>query len=329
MDLAIKEAYKYYGLTYPNPPVGAVVVKNGAIVSIDAHKIAGEPHAEVNAIKQAYINITNDTKIIDIINPTDIHNYLYENHNNIFNDCDIYVTLEPCNHYGKTPPCALLLERLRFNRVIIGSLESNAGAEGGAKRLQDIGIEVIPNIMQKESKSLLDIFDKTVVEDKPFVFFKYAQSINGTIDGGYLSCSESLDMVHALRDRCDLLIIGGNSVRVDRPTLDARRVDGKAPDILIYSKSTDFDTTIPLFGIKNRKVYISNSLDIIKDYRYIMVEGGSGMLKSFANIADNVLLYTTPNLCDGGYKINSNIKCEYKYFGKSGVDIYSWLKILK
>jgi diaminohydroxyphosphoribosylaminopyrimidine deaminase/5-amino-6-(5-phosphoribosylamino)uracil reductase len=327
MDLAIKEAYKYFGFTYPNPPVGAVVVRDCAILSISAHKLSGTPHAEVNAIKEAYLHITNDKNIVDITDPTQIHEYLYQNHNNIFNDCDIYVTLEPCNHYGKTPPCALLLENLRFKRVIIGSLESNSNAEGGAKRLSDIGIDVISGIKEKESKELLSIFDKSVVEDKPYIFFKYAQTINGTISGGYLSCSESLDMVHHLRDKCDLLIIGGNSVRVDRPTLDARRVDGKAPDVLIYSNSKEFDKDIPLFNIPNREVYISNSLDIIKDYRFIMVEGGSGMLRSFRDIIDSILLFTTPNISDGGYKMDSDIKTEYIHFDRVGVDIFAWLKV--
>ena len=106
LQLAIDEAWKYQFLTYPNPAVGAVlIVKNKVFIS--AHKKAGLPHAEVNVIYEAYKHFF---KAPDLTTSNDIHNFLYQNHNNFFNDAILYVTLEPCNHYGKTPPCSLLIK---------------------------------------------------------------------------------------------------------------------------------------------------------------------------------------------------------------------------
>jgi diaminohydroxyphosphoribosylaminopyrimidine deaminase/5-amino-6-(5-phosphoribosylamino)uracil reductase len=327
LDLAISEAWKYFGLTYPNPPVGSLITIDDKIISINCHKKYGEPHAEVNAIKDAYYKLTNDQNILNITDATKLHEYLYRNHNNIFKNATIYVTLEPCNHYGKTPPCAILIENLGFKRVVIGTLENNTQAEGGAKRLQNSGIDVVSGMLKEECDSLLAIFNKTINNEK-FVFFKYAQKINGVIDGGYISSKESLKLVHNLRDKCDLLVIGGNSVRVDRPTLDARMIDGKAPDILILSNQKDFDKSIPLFNVPNREVYISDSLDIIDRYKFVMVEGGSKMLQSFSKIADFLLLFQAPSIKSGGYKIDADINLETKYFSKIGVDLYMWSKII-
>lgn len=328
MNLAIQEAWKYFGITYPNPPVGAVVVKNGAILAISSHNKAGFAHAEVNAIKEAYHKLTKDEQILNIDSPNDIHNYLYDNHNRLFEDATIYVTLEPCNHYGKTPPCALLLEKLKFEKVVIAVLEENKEAVGGAKKLQEVGINVVSGVLENEAKALLAIFESTL-SNKPFVFFKYAQTLNSKIDGGYISTNQSLLHVHKLRDMCDLLVIGGNTVRVDRPTLDARKINGKAPDVLIYSNSSDFDETIPLFNVPNRKVFVSNSFDLIQNYRFVMIEGGSKMLDSCKNIIDYLLVFISPTCANGGYKIDTNLLLEYKYISKIDIDLLIWAKIIK
>ncbi len=95
-------------------------------------------------------------------------------------------------------------------------------------------------------------------QERAFVLFKIAQTANGKIGGGYLSSKESLEHVHQLRLACDYMVIGGNTVRVDRPTLDCRFIEAKAPDIVIYSKQKDFDREIPLFKVKDREVNIVN-----------------------------------------------------------------------
>ena len=298
MSLALNEAWKYQGLTYPNPAVGAVITdKNGKILSISAHKKQGSAHAELNAVKEAYLTLTNDDILKNLTIPSQIHTYLLNNHNNLFNGCKIYVTLEPCNHFGSTPPCSLLLATLGFGEVIIGSAEENPEAVGGIERLKQNGIKVRHGILKEKCDSLLYPFKQW--EKEKFVFFKIATNLNGTYDTGTISSLSSRKYVHKLRDKTDLLIIGGNTVRVDRPTLDARLCDGKAPDILIYSKQKHFDKSIPLFNVKNRKVFISDSLDIVKDYNFIMIEGGDNMLKATKKITNWYLFFIAPAIKKG------------------------------
>ncbi len=308
MNLAVKEAWKYQGLTYPNPAVGALISDDfGAILSCKAHTKAGSPHAEVEVIKDAYIKLTNDTSPRDIKNSSDIHKYLMQNHNNLFQNYTLHVTLEPCNHYGKTPPCSHLIKELGFKRVVIGKLDSNQVASGGEKYLRESGIEVE---VLKESKECEDLLLPFLNWQKDnFVFFKLAMSLNGVIDGGIITSQASRELVHRFRDRCDLLVIGGNTVRIDRPTLDARLCGGKAPDILIYSRRDDFKKDIPLFAIKNRKVHIADNFEILKKYKNIMIEGGEGMLKATKDIVDLYAIFRSPNFKKGEHPdLNLNLK---------------------
>ncbi len=279
LDLAINEAWKYQLLTYPNPAVGAaVVVKNK--VFVDAHKKAGFPHAEVNALFKAFSFFHNTPKLKT---SKEIHEFLIKNHNNFFREAEIFVTLEPCSHIGKTPSCANLLSILKPKKVTIGWLDPIAEHSGGVEILKNAGIEVeIRN--DKRCYDLIEPFIKWSKEK--FIFFKLAQSLNGVIKGGYISSESSLDWVHQIRDKIDLLVIGGNTVRIDRPTLDSRRIKGKAPDILIYSKNKDFDKTIPLFNVKNRKVFIEDNLEKLKNYNFIMVEGGEKLYNELKDLVD-------------------------------------------
>ena len=117
--------------------------------------------------------------------------------------------------------------------------------------------------LQQECDELLSPF-VAWQSHQPFVFFKLALSKNGVARGGIITSEASRTMVHRLRDKCDLLVIGGNTVRTDRPLLDARLCDGMAPDVLIYSRQNDFDSSIPLFSVKNRKVLIENSFEKVR-----------------------------------------------------------------
>jgi len=119
MKLAIDEAWKYQLITYPNPAVGCVIVKNKELLAIEAHKEAGSTHAEINALKTAFLTKEPNSLLKLKITSEDIHNFLIQNHNGFFEDCEIFVTLEPCNHIGKTPSCANLLSNLKPKRVII------------------------------------------------------------------------------------------------------------------------------------------------------------------------------------------------------------------
>ncbi|EDM24611.1 bifunctional diaminohydroxyphosphoribosylaminopyrimidine deaminase/5-amino-6-(5-phosphoribosylamino)uracil reductase RibD [Caminibacter mediatlanticus TB-2] len=302
LDLAINEAWKYQFLTYPNPAVGAsLVIKNKVFVS--AHKKAGSPHAEVNVLWDAFSFFHKTPKFTDSF---EIHEYLIKHHNNFFNEAEMFVTLEPCSHIGKTPSCANLLKVLKPKSVTIGIKDPIKSHSGGVEILKNAGIEV--NLLN--DKRCFDLIEPFIKWSKDkFIFFKLAQSFNGAITGGYISSEDSLNWVHKVRDKIDLLVIGGNTVRIDRPTLDARRVNGKAPDILIYSKNKNFDKNIPLFKVKNRKVFIEDSLEEINDYKFIMIEGGENLYKKLKDFVDWKVFIVTPKIFDRiNYKLEDSFK---------------------
>lgn len=296
MKLAIDEAWKYQLLTYPNPAVGCVVVKDGKLLSIEAHKEAGEAHAEVNALKAAYIKEFPNSVLKTKRTSFDIHEYLIKNHNNFFNDCEIYVTLEPCNHVGKTPSCANLLKILKPKRVIISVKDPNIVASGGIQTLSEANIDLTIGVLEKEGQNLILPFISW--QNKSCIFFKMAQTLNGSIDGK-ISSNSALAYVHTIRDKVDLLVIGGNTVRTDKPTLDARYIAGRAPDVLIYSKNKIFDNNIPLFKIPNRKVTISDDLFKLLDYKFIMIEGIYTLLDKLKERIDFLVLIVSPKIRDG------------------------------
>jgi len=325
MKLALDEAWKYQGLTFPNPAVGCCILgKDGELLAVEAHQKAGQPHAEVMALKSTYYKLTNDTSILDIKNSSEIHTFLLTNHNNCFKNISLFTTLEPCSHIGKTPSCASLISELGIKKVFVGSLDSNEQASCGNKILNKNSVDVVSNVLKKECDDILEPFNK--FRDNNFVFFKWAQRLDATTDNGIVSSKESRTNVHAMRDVCDLLVIGGNTVRVDRPTLDCRLVNGKAPDILILSREKEFDKSIPLFSVKERKVYIENDFSKLDDYKNIMIEGSSKMFELSRDIVDYYLCYLAPTF--GGQDRFKNIddKFEILNIQKETQDIIMWMK---
>jgi len=316
MKMALDAAWQYQGLTYPNPAVGCTIVQNGAVIAVGAHAKAGEPHAEVMALKEAYMALSIDRGIEALSASNEIHEYLLKHHNGIFLFCDIYVTLEPCTHEGKTPSCASLLQKMRPKNVYVSHYDPNPEATGGVQALISGGIDVHYGLCEEEGNALLEPFIKW--NEKNFVLFKWAQRLDGTIDGGLVSDEASRKKVHAVRNVCDLIVIGGNTVRQDRPTLDARLVDGKAPDVLIYSKTKDFDKEIPLFGIKERAVFIEDSFDKLKKYKNILIEGGPGMFEASKDIVDRYLCFLAPKT--GGSVKFSNENENFKILQSSQLD---------
>ncbi len=324
MSLAVAEAWKYQILTSPNPAVGACVVSPcGKILSVEAHKKAGLPHAEVEALKSAYIQLTNDTSIEKLTASKDIHDYLKEHHNGCFTGCEIYTTLEPCAHYGKTPSCASLITELGVSKVYIGASDFNDEASGGAAILRQAGIEVEEGIAQKRCEELLIPFKHYLQGN--FVFFKWAQRLDGSTNDGTISSTESRELVHKLRDVCDLLVIGGNTVRTDRPTLDARLAGGKAPDVLIYSRRTQFDRSIPLFGVEGRQVFIEDNLERIKEYKCVMVEGSERMFEATRELTHMHLAFIAPKFAPSdGFR---GVQADFRILSerKVGDDIMAWM----
>lgn len=325
MKLAIDEAWKYQFLTYPNPAVGCVVVKGESeILAIEAHKEAGLAHAEVNALKAAFLK-SNPNDIIKTKNSShDIHEYLIKNHNGFFNDCTVYVTLEPCNHVGKTPACANLLKELKPKRVVVAHEDLNAQAAGGCKTLENENIEVSIGCMKKEAYDLLYPFLKW--NSGTFIFYKMAQTLNGCIDGS-ISSNAAKAYVHTLRDKIDLMLIGGNTVRTDKPTLDARYIAGRAPNVMIYSQNKVFDNNIPLFKVPNREVLISDDLFKLLDYKFIMVEGTYNLIDILKEKLDYIVLLISPKIRNGLNALNElDIDFEIVHENYIGIEKIVYLK---
>lgn len=323
MALAIEAAWAYQGLTFPNPAVGATVTDaNGNILSVEAHHKAGGPHAEVRALQHAFAVLHNDAAVLALNDPAAIHGYLLQHHDNCFTDCSIYVTLEPCAHHGKTPSCASLLRGLNLGRVYFAVADPNAEAAGGAEILKDAGIEVY--YMPSEAADDL-LFPFVQWQQKRFVTFKWAQRLDGTIDGGVISCEASRRYVHAMRDAADLLVIGGNTVRTDRPTLDARLVDGKAPDVLILSHRDDFDRTIPLFSVEGRTVHVASDLGVMKRYKNVLVEGGPAMFEAVKSHCDMYLCFVAPSSGGTIRVLKQKQQFEIKHLSRCGSDVKQWM----
>lgn len=209
MQMALAEAEKGRGFTNPNPMVGAVIVKDGKIIAKGYHHRCGEGHAEVEAFRAA-----GDA---DVTGAT------------------IYVTLEPCSHYGKTPPCADLIIRKKVSRVVVAAMDPNPLVAGrGVNRIREAGIAVTTGVLEKESIALNEIFMKYIVHKEPFVLYKSAMSLDGKTaapngESQWISCEASRRRVHELRHQYMAIMVGSETVLKDDPMLTCRIPGGKDP----------------------------------------------------------------------------------------------------
>ncbi len=322
MRLAVEKAWEFQGLTYPNPAVGCVVTYRDQIVAIEGHRKAGASHAEVLALVKAYEEISNSRVAFDIMDAKSAHAFLLDLPPSFFCECTLYVTLEPCSHESKTPSCALLIRRLMPRRVVVALSDPIEGHGGGLAILQDSGIEVKIGVGAREAQQLIEPF--LIWQKRAFVLFKLAQTLNGKIGGGTLSSKESLRHVHQLREVCSRLLIGGNTVRLDRPRLDSRFTGGRAPEVAIYSKEEQFDESIPLFGIDGRGVSIGDDLSFLETPSFVLVEGGEGMMRALSKRIDWYLLYQTPRFSTHplGYGLEQNLR--FLHSERKGADLLMW-----
>ncbi|NLH39694.1 MAG: bifunctional diaminohydroxyphosphoribosylaminopyrimidine deaminase/5-amino-6-(5-phosphoribosylamino)uracil reductase RibD [Elusimicrobia bacterium] len=244
MSLAIKEAKKGGVLTHPNPLVGAVVVKNGKILSKGYHKFFGKEHAEVNAIKKLS--------------------------NNKLKDSTLYVTLEPCSTYGKTPPCTDLIIRSQIKRVVVGSIDPNPLHRGkGIKILRDNGISVETEVLRELSEKLNEPFFKNMRENRPYITIKFASSIDSKIaDRNYkskwISSKDSRIYAHKLRSESDCILVGSNTVIKDNPLLNVREYKFRVqPDVCVIDRNLKISPESNIFKEK-RRVFISTDRETLK-----------------------------------------------------------------
>jgi len=312
MQLALNEAWKYQFLTYPNPAVGCVILdKNSQILSIQAHQKAGEAHAELNAIKTALQKLKPDLKMPKEANA--LHHFICKNHQNLLKDALAFVTLEPCNHKGKTPPCAALFSELKFKKIFICIKDTNKIASGGGIFLKKQGVEVEYGLLAKEGQKLIKPFLKW--QKGTFKLFKLALSMNGSSLGKIITNTQSRTYAHKIRSIIDVLVIGGETIRKDKPILDSRLAKGKAPDLCILSRQNleDFDQNIALFKIPERKIYTQ----FPKEAKFAMFEGGENFLKSFKDEMDMFLIFH--NSCinsQNNIKADLNLKPLFRGFLK-------------
>ncbi|MCW3162655.1 bifunctional diaminohydroxyphosphoribosylaminopyrimidine deaminase/5-amino-6-(5-phosphoribosylamino)uracil reductase RibD [Chryseobacterium oryctis] len=312
----IEIAQKALGKTYPNPLVGSVIVHNGKIIGEGYHHRAGENHAEINAI-----NSVKDKSLIP--------------------ESTIYVSLEPCAHYGKTPPCSLKIKELGFKKVVIGAMDSHDKVNGkGKKIIQDSGIEVISEILEKECIELNKRFFTYHEKKRPYIILKWAESEDGFLDKNFkpYSISNSLvnQYVHQLRADEHAILVGTQTTLNDNPSLTVRNIKGNNPVRILI----DFDLKVPNnFNIYNSeaKILVFNSIKesseenihfikITKDnflenlmnalykeqIQSVIIEGGGFTLQQFinANLWDEAIVIKNENLkLENGTKAP---KFEYK-----------------
>ncbi|SDI10794.1 diaminohydroxyphosphoribosylaminopyrimidine deaminase / 5-amino-6-(5-phosphoribosylamino)uracil reductase [Chryseobacterium taeanense] len=260
----IELAEKAVGKTYPNPLVGSVIVHNDKIIGEGYHHKAGENHAEINAI-----NSVKDKSLIS--------------------ESTIYVSLEPCAHYGKTPPCALKIKELGFRKVVIGAMDSHDKVNGkGKKIIQDAGIEVVSGVLEKECLNLNKRFFTYHEKKRPYIILKWAESGDGFLDKDFkpFSISNSLvnQFVHQLRADEHAILIGTQTALNDNPSLTVRNIEGTNPVRILI----DFDLKVPRdFNIYNNeaKTIVINSIkEEIQDHIHFIKIDKDNFLEKLMNV---------------------------------------------
>ncbi len=305
MQRCLELAVKGLGNVAPNPMVGCVIVCDGEIVAEGYHEFYGAPHAEPNAIKQ----------VSDAI----------------LKKSTLYVTLEPCSHHGKTPPCADLIINKGVKKVVIGNLDSNPLVAGrGIQKLKEAGIEVEYRVLDKECKELNKRFFTFHEKKRPYIILKWAQTQDGFIsriplpknkEDNWITGKESKDLVHQWRGEESAILIGYNTALVDNPLLTTRLVEGKNPVRLIIDKNLDLPHNLNIFN-NDAKTIVFNSIKSSDDdnIRYVridfqnmiqeilnecyvlnissvIIEGGTKTINEFIqkNTWDEARLFVNPN----------------------------------
>lgn len=292
MQQAIEEALKADpNKVYPNPLVGCVIVKNEKIIGRGYHKKFATNHAEVNAIKSLEAPVKN---------------------------ADLYVTLEPCAHFGKNPPCVnAIIKSKMFKKVVIAVADPNKKAMGGIEELKKAGIEVVLGDREKEAKKINQRFFTFFQKERPYVILKYARTQDGFIarlDGSskWITEKDARRDVHLTRSGCDAILVGRNTIERDNPSLDSHGL-GKDPRIVILSSKPLLSTLNvskknPLIFQKFNQKLPENNIKIVLDNLFkenvqsLLVEGGEKTITSFINSGyyDEIHEYVSPKKFNQG-----------------------------
>lgn len=313
MKRCVDLARKAEGNTSPNPMVGAVVAHNGRIIGEGYHLKAGTPHAEVNAI-----NSVADKSLMP--------------------ESTLYVSLEPCAHHGRTPPCTDLIIRSGIRRVIVGTIDTSLKVAGqGIAKLKEAGIEVITGVAEEECRRTNRRFFTWHEKGRPYVILKWARSADGYIDlvrrpddpvgPHWITGKAERILVHRWRAAEDAILAGGATIRADNPLLNVRYWRGKNPIKVIISRSGKIDPAAKVFTgpsetilfTCNRKLilpevriiqigcgndFVSETLNVLHemDVQSVLVEGGAFIIASFlaSGLWDEARRFTGTSIFGGG-----------------------------
>lgn len=316
MRLALRNARKGLGHTSPNPPVGAVVVRDGKVVGEGHHERAGGPHAEALALAQA---------------------------GEAARGADLYVTLEPCDHEGKTPPCAPAVVAAGVARVFVGTIDPNPKVSGrGIERLRAGGIRVEVGVAEAECRELIEPWSKYIRTREPFVLCKVASTLDGRIAtrtgaSRWITSEEARAEVHELRSAFDAVLVGVGTVREDDPRLTARLPGARNPVRIVLDSRLEVTPDARLFAENGRtlvacvepcderraerlraagaeilacrptaegRVDLADLLSRLGAMGIVsvLVEGGASVFSSFleSGRVDRLLLYLAPKIFGGG-----------------------------
>ncbi|MFH0735306.1 MAG: bifunctional diaminohydroxyphosphoribosylaminopyrimidine deaminase/5-amino-6-(5-phosphoribosylamino)uracil reductase RibD [bacterium] len=279
IQLTIELAKKGQGKVSPNPLVGAVIVKNGTIIGVGYHARFGENHAEINAI-----NNCKDTPEGSIL----------------------FVNLEPCVHFGKTPPCTNSIIAAKISKVVIGTLDPNPLVAGkGVEKLKTAGIKVVTGVLEKECIELNKFFFKYIKEKKPYINLKIAQTLDAKIadnqfQSKWITSAEARTCVHEMRNDYDAVLIGSNTVRIDNPELSVRFSEGRNPKRIILNKNLDLDINRKIFqNSDNNTIIVCSNKNIEKTKK----------IAQYTNLGIKLLFVEENN--KGNLKLNKILKNLY------------------
>lgn len=296
LSYAINKAWQVQTFALPNPSVGALILSEDLkVLALEAHCKFGSSHAELQAFKEAFIVLNaldaKKRKDLDLLSPRDLWEFLASNHQGMFHNCSVFVTLEPCIHDGKTPSCAKLLSILKPKKIVFGAYDPTKKAQGGAKFLQSLGIEILGGVCLQESLNLLFPF-LTYLNKGRFNLFKIAQRLNGNYKDGQISNVASKIFTHNQRGNARSLVVSGKTIRTDRPKLDTRYADQikNLPKIQILSRhQRNADC------LQDREFNIVNQVENLElQSGFNIIEGGYPLLSALKEKIDALLLFIAP-----------------------------------
>lgn len=281
MAQAIKLAQKAEGKTSPNPMVGCVIVKNGHIIGEGYHHKAGEPHAEILAFEEA---------------------------GDKANGATLYVTLEPCCIFGRTPPCTQAIINNKIRRVVVGVTDPNPKINGrGLEILKNAGISISTGVMKKECADLIKPYAKYITTGMPFVTIKYAQSLDGRLatkngSSQWISSPAALKYAHQLRSQSDAVLVGAGTANLDNPKLTVRLVKGNNPIRVVLSKSGKLKKNLRLLNDKKARTIIitSASTKFPKNCETIQISANKGSIDIKAALLELGKIGVVNLLVEGG-----------------------------